>query len=111
EALHPAAGVDELLLARVEGMALRADLDVQLRLRRARLERVPAGARDRREHVLGMDLRLHRSTRIAAAVPGTTLPPETMATTLSPGSAATLPARSAAVAVAPAGSGASFACA
>src|SRR3954466_11796702 len=33
EALHPAARVEELLLARVEGMALRADLDVELRLR------------------------------------------------------------------------------
>src|SRR5512132_1122331 len=40
EALHPAARVDELLLARVERVAVRADLDVQLRLRRAGLEGV-----------------------------------------------------------------------
>src|SRR5438045_4556415 len=53
EALHPSARVEQLLLARVEGMALRADLDVQVRLRRARLERVPAGARHRREDVVG----------------------------------------------------------
>src|ERR1041384_6767863 len=37
EALHPAARVDELLLARIERVAVRADLDVQLRLRRAGL--------------------------------------------------------------------------
>ena len=49
EALHAAARVHELLLARVERMAVRADLDVQLRLRRAGLERVPAGARHRGE--------------------------------------------------------------
>src|SRR5436853_3532611 len=41
EALHPAAGVHELLLARVERVALGTNLDVQLRLRRSRLERVP----------------------------------------------------------------------
>src|SRR2546430_12594633 len=43
EALDPAARVDQLLLARVERMAVRADLDVELGLRRPRLERVPAG--------------------------------------------------------------------
>src|SRR6266498_1182867 len=31
ETLHPAAGIHQLLLARVEGVAVRADLDVQLR--------------------------------------------------------------------------------
>src|SRR3954465_11424594 len=41
EALHPAAGVHELLLARVERMAVGADLDVEIGLRRPRLERVP----------------------------------------------------------------------
>src|SRR5262245_34247213 len=35
EALDPATRVDQLLLARVEGVARGADLDVQLRLRRA----------------------------------------------------------------------------
>src|SRR5437868_5360666 len=82
EALHPAARVHELLLARVERMAVRADLDVQLGLRRARLERIPAGARHVREHVLGMDVGLHGPARIAAAVLGATLPPATTAATL-----------------------------
>src|SRR5581483_2727919 len=41
EALDPSTGVHELLLARVEGMALGADLDVELGLGRADLERVP----------------------------------------------------------------------
>src|SRR5438132_9410589 len=82
DALHPAAGVDELLLARVERVALGADLDVQLGLRRARLERIPAGARHRRDLVLGVNAGLHRSARIAAAVRGATLPPETTAATV-----------------------------
>src|SRR5438477_2396058 len=80
EALDPSAGVHELLLARVEGVALGADLDVQLRLGRVDLERVPAGARHRREHVIGMDTGLHRVPRIAAASLATTFPPETTAT-------------------------------
>src|SRR5713101_4099915 len=60
EALHPASGVHELLLARVEGVALRADLDLQVRLRRLGLKRVPARAPDIRQHVVGMDPCLHR---------------------------------------------------
>src|SRR5581483_9788805 len=100
EALDAAAGVHQLLRARVERVALRADLDVQLGLRRARLERVPAGARHRRDHVLGVDAGLHREARIAAACSGPTLPPETTATTFWPGSTATRPASSAAVAAA-----------
>src|SRR5215471_6174616 len=64
EALHPAARVDELLLARVERVAVRADLDVELGLCGPRLERVPAGARHRREHILRMDVGLHGSARI-----------------------------------------------
>src|SRR5690349_13182931 len=44
EPLEAAACVDELLLARVERVAVRADLDVQLRLRRTGRERVPAPA-------------------------------------------------------------------
>jgi hypothetical protein len=43
EPLDPAAGVDELLLAGVERVAVRADLDMELGLRGTRLERVPAG--------------------------------------------------------------------
>src|SRR5438552_5387128 len=60
EALHPASGVHELLLARVEGMALRADLDLQVCLRRPGLKRVPARAPDVRQYVVGMDPGLHR---------------------------------------------------
>src|SRR5690348_6950327 len=107
EALDPSTGVHELLLARVEGVALGADLDVQLRLGRVDLKRVPAGARHRGEHVIGMDTGLHRPPRIAAACSATTLPPETTATV---GTArSTFPARIAATAAAPAGSQASFA--
>ena len=61
EPLDAAARVHELLLARVEGMALGADLDMKLGLGGAGLERVPAGARDGREDVLGMDVGLHES--------------------------------------------------
>src|SRR5262249_44733195 len=109
EALDAAARVDELLLARVERVALRADLDVQLGLRRASLERVSAGARHCREDVLGMDAGFHCSLKIAAACFASTLPPETI--TATPRPASTLPARTAPAAAAPAGSHASFACA
>src|ERR1041384_8122059 len=81
EALDPAAGVHELLLARVERVARRADLDVKLGLGRARLELVAAGAANGREHVLGMDLGLHCRARIAAAFSASTFPPETTAAT------------------------------
>src|SRR5215218_10438559 len=60
EALDPAAGVDQLLLAGIERMALRADLDVQLGLGRARVELVPARAAHVREDVFGVDPSLHR---------------------------------------------------
>src|SRR5438132_14435310 len=108
EPLHAAARVDELLFARVERVAVRADLDVQLRLRRPRLERVPAGARHVREDVVGMDLGLHRRARIAAAPRSSTLPPETTPTTVEPGSSSILPASSAAAAAAPASPPPSF---
>src|SRR5262249_18387065 len=61
EALDATTGVDELLLARVEGVARRANLDVELRLRRARDELVSAGAANGREDVLRMNVRLHRA--------------------------------------------------
>src|SRR3954463_6868288 len=108
EALDPAAGVHQLLLPRIERVAVRADLDVQLRLRRTGRELVAARAADVREDVLGMDVGFHRSARIAAAVWGATLPPETTAQTCSPGSMGTFPARSAAAVAAPAVSHASF---
>ena len=44
EALDPATGVDQLLLARVEGVALRAELDAEARDRGAGRELVAAGA-------------------------------------------------------------------
>src|SRR5436190_1611421 len=107
EALHPAARVHELLLARVERVAVRADLDVELGSGRSRLERVPAGARHGRDDVLGMDVGLH-AARIAAACFAATLPPETTATAVSPGSTRTRPESSAAVEAAAPSSAASF---
>src|SRR6478752_7390100 len=107
EALDATARIHELLLARVERVALRADLDVQLGLRRAGLERVSAGTRHRGDDVLGMDVGFHCSLKIAAACFGSTLPPETITATFRPDS--TLPARTAPAAAAPAGSHASLA--
>src|SRR5206468_10061178 len=83
-------------------------LDVQLGFRRARDELVAAGAANGREDVLGMDAGLHCPARIAAAVSAATLPPETTAATVFPGSTSTLPASSAAAVAAPATSHASF---
>src|ERR671931_1121807 len=60
EPLDTSAGIDELLLARVERVAVRADLDVELGPRRPGLERVPAGTRHGCDYVLRVDLRLHR---------------------------------------------------
>src|SRR6266545_3341515 len=108
EALDPAAGVHQLLLARVERMAVRADLDVEVRLRRARDELVAAGAANGRDDVLGMNAGFHCLARIAAAVWRATLPPETTAATVFPGSSGTFPASSAAAVAAPANSQASF---
>src|SRR3954451_2177215 len=59
EALDATAGVDQLLLARVERVAVRADLHVHVALGRAGRERVPARARHGRLDVLGMDFGLH----------------------------------------------------
>src|SRR4051812_31873588 len=109
EALDPAARVHELLLARVERVAVGADLDVQLGLGGARLERVPAGAGHVREHVLGMDTGFHRPAKIAEATSAATLPPETMHATRVPGGISIFPERRAATAAAPAGSQASLA--
>ena len=60
EPLDAAACVNQLLLARVKGVALRADLHVKLRLRGAGIELVPARAVDVREDVIGVDICLHR---------------------------------------------------
>src|SRR4051794_40007786 len=63
EALDAAAGVHELLLARVEGMAVGADLDVHVALGRAGDELVPARTANRRLDVLRMDFGLHSYTK------------------------------------------------
>ena len=60
EPLDAAPGIDQLLLAGVEGMALGADLDVEIRLRRARVELVSARAAHVGEDVLGMNSLFHR---------------------------------------------------
>src|SRR5215471_1611171 len=78
EALDATARVDELLLAGVERVALRADLDVQLGLGGACHERVATRAVHGRHDVLGMDIGLHDRARIAAAVSAATFPPETI---------------------------------
>lgn len=59
EPLHPAPRVDQLLLPRVEGVAGRADLHVDLRLGGPGLEGVPAGAPHHGLDVFGMDPLLH----------------------------------------------------
>src|SRR5262245_38627874 len=109
EALDAAAGVEELLLARVERVAVGANLDVELGLRRAGRERVPARAGHGREDVLGMDTGLHCAAKIAEAIWGATLPPDTMHAMRARGAIWIFLARIAATAAAPAGSQASFA--
>jgi hypothetical protein len=59
EALDPAAGVNELLLAGVEGVSVRTDLGADLAHGASRLERVPARTVDVRDLVLGVDALFH----------------------------------------------------
>src|SRR5690349_13420133 len=59
ELVDAALGIDQLLLARVEWVAVGADLDPDLRLDRQRLELVPARAAHRRGRVFRMDAFLH----------------------------------------------------
>src|SRR5215210_996139 len=66
EALHAAARVDQLLLARVERVAVRADLHVDVGLGRARRELVAARAAHVRLDVLGMDVGLHGPSSVEA---------------------------------------------
>src|SRR4051812_6135724 len=61
EPLDASARVDQLLPARVERVAVRADLDVDLGLRGARRELVAARAAHVGFDVLGMDFSLHGS--------------------------------------------------
>ena len=59
ELINAAAGVDELLLAGVEGMALGADFDGDVLLGGAGGDDFAAGAADGGLFVLGMDSGLH----------------------------------------------------
>ena len=62
EALDASTGVDELLLAGVERVALVAKLNLHLGHGSVRLEGVAAGARHRALDILGMDTLLHGRT-------------------------------------------------
>ena len=59
EAVHTAAGIDQLLLAGVERVALRADFHVDLGLGGAGLDDVAARAGDGAVNVVGMDTLFH----------------------------------------------------
>lgn len=61
EASHTTTGVQNLLLAGVEGVAVGADLgaDLAALLGAAGLERVATGAAHRGGHVVGVDVLLH----------------------------------------------------
>src|SRR4030095_5325243 len=59
EPLDPPARVDQLLLARVERVAVRADLHAQLGPGAPGRERVPAGTVHGRDYVVGMDALFH----------------------------------------------------
>jgi hypothetical protein len=59
EAFDAAGGVDELLLAGVEGVADAADFDLDVLEVRAGFEGVSAGAADFRKVVLGVDFLFH----------------------------------------------------
>ena len=59
EALDAATGIDQLLLAGVERMALAANFDVDLRLGVTGVNHVAAGASDGAVHIVRMDALLH----------------------------------------------------
>src|SRR5262245_47804900 len=59
EALHAASGVENALLSREERVALRADVNLELRLGAADLKGVAARAGDGRLDVVWMDVGLH----------------------------------------------------
>src|SRR5687768_3720575 len=67
EALDAAGGVDELLLAGEERVALATDVDRDLRQRTAGRERVAARAVGRAGLVTGVDFRFHFSSLLARA--------------------------------------------
>jgi hypothetical protein len=60
ELINATTGIHDLLFARIEGMAVRTDFDLQIvPKRRARDERVPAAAHHGRIFVFGMNSGLH----------------------------------------------------
>ena len=73
EALDAAGGVNELLLASEEGMAIRADFDIQLVAfdRRTSREIVAAGAVHRNGMIVGVDAGFHEApfSRVRSARP------------------------------------------
>jgi hypothetical protein len=62
EALNASTGVDQLLLTRVERVALRTKFNVHLRLGRARGKRVTAAAGDLGRDVVWVDFSLHKKS-------------------------------------------------
>ena len=67
EAVHTSAGVNQLLLAGVEGMALGADFHVDLRLGGAGMDDLTAGAGDGAVHILGMDALFHYGSPLSGS--------------------------------------------
>ena len=59
ELINTAAGINELLLAGVEGMALAANFDTDLGTGRTGLDHIAAGAGDGAIHIVRMDTCLH----------------------------------------------------
>ena len=59
EPINASTGIDQLLLAGVEGMALRADFNLDVLLCGTGCENVATGASDSSLFVLGMDTFLH----------------------------------------------------
>ena len=59
EAVNASAGIDQLLLAGVEGVALGANFDLQFTLHGTRLKRLTAYATDDGLAIFGMDLLFH----------------------------------------------------
>ena len=59
EFIHAAAGVDQLLLAGVEGVALGADFNGDVLLGGAGLDHIAAGAADRGGLIVGMNASFH----------------------------------------------------
>lgn len=68
EPINASTGIDQLLLASVEGMALGADFNLNVLLRGTGRENVATGTADRSLFVLGMDTFLHVVSPLSARV-------------------------------------------